>query len=269
MKKIVLILCLIFAYQTAYAKDTCKQIPIKIKQQGNILFNMEECTVSKPQKNMYEHILQTELNNPEINSSKELKSKIDLMLTYEKNTYNTKRSNERILLDNNGPLRYFNHFLLRESSKNKIYLYSFIDNKTYIKVEKYSPEVDYKYTDNVHEYGNSGFINAYLFKNAKMDDVYTFVMKNIYFFLYLNKDTNDYKEIFPKAVDVMKSNYFNKKEYLIPVYDNRYNIKVTRDDNTIFIDNNGNFMFSLQKKGNDIQLLFSSGTAFYQTIFNF
>lgn len=269
MKKIILILCLVFTYNTVYAKDTCKQVPINIKQKGSILFNMQKCTLNKPQDSMYKHILQTELNNPEINKSQELKSKIDLMLIYEKYSSKTESSHKVILHDNNGPLRNFGTFVLIDNSKNKSYLYNILDNKTYLKVERYSPKVEDKYTDNIHEFGNSVFYNIYLFKNAKMDDIYTYVMKNIYSLLYIMKDENEYKNVFPKAIEVMKSDYFNKTEYLIPIFDARNNIKVKKESDYTIFDNGGSFTIVIQKKGNDVQLMFSAGNVFYQTLFNF
>lgn len=270
MKKIIILFSMLLAFQSAYA-DTCKKIKIDINEKGNILFNAEKCITEKAYDNMYKHILDVELINAKKNNMPDLADKIELLLLREESIKDLKQSiySFRILHDEYGPFTTGNRIVLKPKNKNITYLYEVLDNKTYIKVEKYRPEITLKYTDNIHETGNSVEINEYFLPKAKFDDVYSFVMKHLYLLTYLMKDSDEYKSVYPEAVKIMKSDFYNKTNYSIPIFDERYKINIQKTEEKIMIDTGGNFNIYIIKAETGTKILFSSGTVFYQVFFNF
>lgn len=270
MKKIIILFSLILAFQSAYA-DTCKKMKIDINEKGNILFNAEKCITEKAYDNMYKHILDVELINAKKNNMLDLADKVELLLLKEESIKDIKQYiySSRFLHDEYGPFTTGKGIVLKPKNKNITYLYEVLDNKTYIKVEKYRPEITFKYTDNIHETGNSVEINEYFFPKAKLDDVYSFVMKHLYLLTYLMKDTDSYKLVYPEAVKIMKSDFYNKTNYSIPIFDEEYNMSIQKTEEKVMIDTGGSFNIYIIQTETGIKILFSSGSVDYQVFFNF
>ena len=94
-------------------------------------------------------------------------------------------------------------------------------------------------------------------------------MKHLYLLTYLMKDSDEYKSVYPEAVKIMKSDFYNKTNYSIPIFDERYKINIQKTEEKVMIDTGGNFNIYIIKAENGTKILFSSGTVFYQVFFNF
>ena len=72
------------------------------------------------------------------------------------------------------------------------------------------------------------------------------------------KDTDSYKLVYPEAVKIMKSDFYNKTNYSIPIFDEEYNMSIQKTEEKVMIDTGGSFNIYIIQTETGIKILFSS-----------